>query len=312
MGATVGAVSALPAAGARFAGLSPNSLGALYMVVGSLGYVTNDALVRAATEEGLDVYQALCLRGIAMAVIFAALIRGRGDRITRLRVTRPLATRVAAELVATSLFFAALIHLDFANAQTILLIVPFVVTLTAALALGEAVTARHYATVLAGFVGVLLIVQPATDGFSPWSLVIVASAGFQTVREFATRRVTGDIPAASVALITAVGLTILTGIIAAVTGWNTVTPRAALLVVLACLCLTVGYLFTIQTVRVGDLSVSAPFRYTTLLGAVVLGYLFFAEIPDTLTLAGCAVIIASGISAIRLEQRAAAQHPPTV
>jgi drug/metabolite transporter (DMT)-like permease len=154
-----------------------------------------------------------------------------------------------------------------------------------------------------------LVVQPSTDGFSLWSLVVVASAALLTVREFATRRVPKAIPADSVALITAVGLTILTGAISVFTGWNAVTPRAALLVVLACLSLTVGYIFTIQTVRVGDLSVSAPFRYTTLLGAVVLGYLFFAEIPDGLTLTGCAVIVTSGIYAIRLERRKVAQEP---
>ncbi len=302
-------MSARSTVSARFAGLSPNSLGALYMILGSVGYVTNDALVRAATEEGLDVYQALCLRGIAMTVIFAAITRRRGVHIARQQFTRPLVGRVAAELAGTALFFAALVHLDFANAQTILLLVPFAVTLTAAVALGEPVTGRQYATVLAGFAGVLLVVQPATDGFSLWSLVVVASAALLTVREFATRRVPKAIPAASVALITAVGLTILTGAISVFTGWNAVTPRAALLVVLACLSLTVGYIFTIQTVRVGDLSVSAPFRYTTLLGAVVLGYLFFAEIPDALTLAGCVVIITSGLYAIRLERRKAAQEP---
>ena len=227
---TVGAVFAASTVSSRFAGLSPNSLGALYMIVGSVGYVTNDALVRAATEEGLDVYQALCLRGLAMTVIFAAITRRRGGRITRQQFTRPLVGRVAAELAGTALFFAALVNLDFANAQTILLLVPFAVTLTAALALGEPVTGRQYATVLAGFAGVLLVVQPATDGFSLWSLVVVASAAFMTVREFATRRVHKAIPAASVALITAVGLTILTGVISVFTGWNTVTPRAALLV----------------------------------------------------------------------------------
>lgn len=305
-------MSAASTVSSRFAGLSPNSLGALYMVLGSVGYVTNDALLRAATEEGLDVYQALCLRGIAMTAIFAAITRRRGVRITRQQFTRPLVGRVAAELAGTALFFAALINLDFANAQTILLLVPFAVTLTAALALGEPVTGRRYATVLAGFAGVLLVVQPATDGFSLWSLVVVGSAALMTVREFATRRVTKAIPAASVALITAVGLTVLTGIIAAVTGWNAVTLRGALLVVLACLCLTVGYIFTIQTVRVGDLSVSAPFRYTTLLGAVVLGYLFFREVPDALTFAGCAVIVASGMYAIRLDRRTGAASAAVV
>ncbi|MGB0114673.1 MAG: DMT family transporter [Ilumatobacteraceae bacterium] len=288
----------------RLTNLSPNTLGAVFMIVGSIGYVTNDALIRAATEEGLDVYQALFLRGVAMSVLFAAIVQRRGDRLARTHFTGPLVGRVAAELAGTALFFAALVRLEFANAQTILLLVPFAVTLTAAIVLRERVTIGQYAAVVAGFGGVLLVVQPATEGFSIWSLAVVASAGFLTLREFATRRVPNAIPAPTIALITAMGLTVLTGAISAGTGWNTITLRAALLVLLACLCLVVGYIFTIQTVRVGDLSVSAPFRYTTLLGAVVLGSLLFDEIPDAVTIAGCLVIVTSGIYAIRLERRA--------
>ncbi len=284
-------------------GLSPNALGALYMVIGSLGYVVNDALVRVATEDGVDVYQAVCLRGITMAVLFAGISRARGEWITREQLTRPLLTRVAAELVATSLFFGALVHLDFANAQTILLLVPFAVTLVAALVLREAVTARHYAAVVAGFVGVLLVVQPATDGFSLWSIAVVGSAAGMTVREFATRRVPSTVPASSIALVTAGSLTVLTGVIAMFTGWNAITLKAALLILLASMCLIVGYVFTIQTVRVGDLSVSAPFRYAALIGAVVIGSLFFDEIPNALTITGCSVILLAGLYAISLERR---------
>ena len=285
-------------------GLSPNTLGSLYMVVGSLGYVTNDALIREATEEGLDVYQALCLRGVAMSVLFAAATAARGERIRRDRFTPPVLVRVAAEVVATALFFGAIVQLEFANAQTILLIVPFAVTLAAALVLRESVSVGRYLTVGAGFIGVLLVVQPATDGFSFWSLAVVASAAFLVVREFATRRVADDIPASTIALITAVSITAMTGAIAMFTGWNAITARAWMLLLLACLCLTAGYVFTIRTVRVGDLSVSAPFRYTTLLGAVVLGYAFFGEIPNAVTIAGCTVIVLSGLGSIHLERRA--------
>ena len=290
-----------------FDGVSANALGAIYMVIGSLGYVVNDALIRVATDEGLDVYQALCLRGIAMSVLFAGFVRRRRvpivrEQFTRSLFTRPLIARVGAEVVGAALFFAAIVRIEFATAQTILLLVPFAVTLAAALFLGEAVTTRHYLTVAVGFVGVLFVVQPGTAAFSPWSLAVVAAAAAVTVREFATRGIDDAIPASFIAFITAVAMTVMTGGLAVFTGWNPVTPRAAVVVAAACLCLIVGYVFTIQTVRVGDLSISAPFRYTTLLGAVVLGYVFFNEIPNELTIAGCAIILASGVYAVRLER----------
>ncbi len=283
--------------------LSPNVLGSLYMAVGSLGYVVNDALIRAATDEGLDVYQALFLRGIAMSTLFLAAGRVRGEHLTRERLRRPLVIRVLAELGATALFFAALVRMPFGTAQTILMLVPFAVTVVAALHLGERVSAQQYAAVIVGFVGVLIVVRPATDSFSWWSLAVVASAALMVVRELATRRVGRDTPALPIALLTAVGLSSLTGLMSVFSGWHGLTGTTVVLVGSACLCLLVGYVFTIETVRVGDLSVSAPFRYTTLVGAVAIGAVFFDEGPDLVTLAGCLVIVVAGVGSIRLERR---------
>ena len=264
------------------------------MTIGSLGYVLNDALIRDATEQGLDVYQALFLRSVGISALLAGFVVVRRETISKAQFGKPLVIRVLAEVVAAAMFFGALVHMEFANAQTILLIVPFAVTLAAALFLGERVSRKQYLTVAAGFVGVLFVVQPATDSFSLWSIVVLASAGILVVREFATRRVPSDTSASFVALVTAIGLAILTGAISLFTGWGEITPAVWVTLGFACLSLIVGYIFTIETVRVGDLSVSAPFRYTTLLGAVVFGYVFFDEIPNSLTLIGCSIILLAG------------------
>lgn len=274
------------------------------MVIGSLGYVVNDALIRAATDEGLDVYQALFLRGLTMAVVFATIGTARKEHLTRRQLQAPLLVRVGAELAATALFFGALVHLEFANAQTLLMLVPFSVTVVAAIHLGEQVSGKQYATVTAGFLGVLLVVQPTAGSFSWWSLAVVGSAGFMVIRELATRQVPRATPAVPIALLTAIGLSGLTGTISLFAGWGDITPTAVLLVGLACICLIIGYVFTIETVRVGDLSVSAPFRYTTLVGAVVIGSIFFDESLDAVAAIGCAAIIAAGVYSIRLDRRA--------
>jgi drug/metabolite transporter (DMT)-like permease len=291
-------------------GLSPNVLGSLYMAIGSLGYVVNDALIRAATDEGLDVYQALFLRAVAMSTLFAAAGELRGQRLTIERLRRPLVIRVLAELGATALFFAALVRMPFGNAQTILMLVPFAVTVVAAVHLGERVSTQQYAAVMIGFVGVLVVVRPATDSFSWWSLAVVASAALMVVRELATRQVDRRTPALPIALLTALGLSGLTGVISIFTGWGDPTRQSLVLVGFACICLVVGYVFTIETVRVGDLSVSAPFRYTTLVGAVVIGAAFFDEVPDLVTLAGCLLIVLAGVASIRLERRTRTLAPP--
>jgi drug/metabolite transporter (DMT)-like permease len=270
------------------------------MTLGSLAYVINDGLVRAATEEGLDVYQALFLRGCAMVAILAAATAARHGPIDRRWVTAPVRWRLAAEVAGTATFFAAIVNLEFANAQTILMLVPFLVTVVAA-RLGEPVGPAMYALVAIGFVGVIAVVRPTPSGFSPWALLAVAAALALVGREFATRRISSEIPPLAIALFTAVSITTTMGALSLVTGWGPVSTRSLLILALACVCLVAGYLFVIETVRVGDLSVTAPFRYTAVVGAVAVGLVLFDERPDNLTLLGCGLIIVAGVLAARFE-----------
>ncbi len=173
--------------------------------------------VRVATEDGLDVYQALFLRACGMIVILAAASRVRGERFDRRCVTRPLVLRIAAEVVVAATFFAAIVHLEFANAQTILMVVPFAVIVVAA-RLGEHVTRRRYVLVVIGFAGVIAVVRPTPEGFSPWALLVIAAAAALIVREFATQRVDANTPPLPIALLTAVAITTIMGAISVVTG----------------------------------------------------------------------------------------------
>lgn len=270
------------------------------MTLGSLAAVVNDGLVRVATEDGLDVYQALFLRGCGITVIFATAGRMRGQRLNRQILTPPLLLRVTAEVVVAGAFFAAVVQIEFANAYTILMAAPLVVTVVAARR-GEHVTRSQYLVMATGFAGVVAVIRPTPDGFSPWVLLVIVAAAALVVREFATKQVEASTPLLTIALLTSVAITTMAGTISLITGWGTLTPRAVVVLALACGCLAVGYLFGIETVRVGDLSVSAPFRYTSVVGAVAVGLLFFREIPDTLTIIGCFLIVLAGIGTARTE-----------
>ena len=272
------------------------------MTIGSVGYVVNDAAVRRITNEGPGVYQALCMRSLLLVLVLGATGLVRGERTQRFHFGRPMVVRVGAEVAASALFFAAIVRLEFANAQAILQVSPVAVTLAAALILGERVTRAQYAAILAGFVGVMIVVRPATDGFSGWSLLVLAAAALLVVREFATRSIDDAVPAISVALVTAAGLAVLTAALSLPGGWRGLNGTAVGYLALSVVALVVGYLFTIETVRVGDLSVSSPFRYTVIVGAVVAGYLLFDEVPDRFTVIGSLVIIASGLWSIRLDR----------
>ena len=280
------------------------------MTIGSLGYVLNDAAVRRITEDGPDVYQVLFMRGVCLTVLFGGLARLQGRTIPIGELRGPLGLRVFAESIAAALFFAAVVRIEFANAQAILQAVPFAVTLAAALVLKERVTVRLYLAVLMGFAGVLVVVRPATDGFSGWSIVVLASAAFIVVRELATRDINPEIGPAPIAFVTAAGLTALTGVLSVFDDWQGLTGAGWVFLAVAVLSLAIGFVFTIQTVRIGDLSVSAPFRYTTLIGAVVLGYVLFDEAPDRYMVIGSVIIVASGLYALHLDRQAAVSTTP--
>lgn len=280
-----------------------NVVGCVYMVLGSLGTVVNDAFIRSAVDRGLGVYQALFLRATAMTLIFAGAGGVRNEHLTREHFKGPVAVRATAELLAAALFFTGLVRLPFGNAQTLMMTVPFAITLLAAYTLGERVSGAQYAAVAVGFVGVLVVVRPAAGGFSWWSLVVLASGVCLIVREFATRRVDPRTPAVPIALLTAIGVAALTGTLAVIVGWKDITLHAAVLVGLACCSMIVGYVFSIQTVRVGDLSVSAPFRYSSLIGAVIIGRIVFDERVDALAVVGCVLIVAAGVYSAQLDRR---------
>lgn len=271
------------------------------MTVGTLAYVVNDALIRRSTEEGLDVYQSLFLRGCLMVVIFAGWAWRAGHRPSELRADGPTRRRVGAEVIATACFFAAIVRLEFANAQTILMLVPFLVTLVAARRLGEVVDARRYGLIAVGFVGVVAVVRPLPAQFSPWSLLVVVAALLLVVREFATRQIDPTIPPVVVALQTALAITSMTGVLSIVTGWGQLNVAALVMLAGACGFLIVGYLCAIQAVRIGDLSASAPFRYSAVVGAVVAGFVLFDEAPDTLTWIGCTLIVGAGVLSARAD-----------
>ena len=91
------------------------------------------------------------------------------------------------------------------------------------------------------------------------------------------------------------------GLLSVFTGWGDITGAAIAALVVACGFLIVGYLCAIEAVRVGDLSVSAPFRYTAVVGAVVVGYVMFDEAPDPLTWFGCVLIVSAGVASARAD-----------
>jgi len=273
------------------------------MAVAMASFTINDAITKAVSSE-LNVGELLLIRGLFAMVLVAALaVHRKALRSFRALLMWPVALRVIGEIGGTLTYVAALAQIPLANASAIFQALPLVITLGAALVFGEPVGWRRWLAIAAGFIGVLVIVRPGAEGFSQAALLALASVAFCTVRDLATRRIPKQLPTLFITLLTTV--TVTTAGAAAVIpfgGWTAPSGHALGLLALAAVLILIGYQCIIAALRTGDISAVAPFRYSALLWAMLLGYFAFGHRPDGAMLAGAAIIVLSGLYAFYRER----------
>jgi drug/metabolite transporter (DMT)-like permease len=286
--------------------LSDNLRGALYMNVAMAAFTLNDTGMKAATET-LPLFEAIAFRGVLTLAMLAALGAAMGGLRHRLSRAdrRVVALRTLAEIAATGLFLTALMHMPLANLSAILQSLPLAVTLGAAVAFRERIGWRRMVAILIGFCGVLLIIRPGTEGFDHWSVMGLASVACVVLRDLATRRLSPAVPSVLVSIWSAAGVTAMGLVGCLFGGVEPLAPGEAALVGAASVFLIAGYMFGVMAMRVGDIGFVAPFRYTSLLWALVLGWALFGTWPDPLTLIGAGIVIVTGIFTLYRERKLA-------
>ena len=284
--------------------LSENAKGALWMCASMAGFVINDALMKLASA-GVPLFQAIFLRGLVATSLIFALAWGFGALRTmpRRRDARLVVLRMVAEIGATSLFLMALFNMALANATAIIQVTPLVVTLAAALFLGEPVGWRRWTAIGIGMIGMILIVGPGTEGLNVYAFAAIGAVFFITMRDIVTRGLSRDVPSLLVTVATAVSITVFAGVITLWQGWQPVDNHAHLWALgAAALLLLLGYYAGIQTMRTGEIGAVAPFRYTNLLWALGLGLVVFGEVPSSIALLGAAIIAGAGLYSLHREK----------
>jgi S-adenosylmethionine uptake transporter len=295
--------------------LSDNMRGAVLMTLGMAAFTANDACMKALSEH-LPFWQAVFLRGLAVCTVMGAGVVLLGQVRLRwpARVWGLIGLRALGEVGAAYFFITALFHMPLANATAILQALPLAVTLAGAVLFRERVGWRRWLAIAVGFTGVMLIVRPGAEGFTVYSVYALISVLAVTLRDLVTRRLPRDVPGSMVALTGAVAVTVFGGTGAVVTDWVPVTGQAALLLAGAIVFVLVGYLLSVTVMRTGEIGFVAPFRYTSLVWSLILGFLAFSEFPDGVTLIGGAIVVATGLFTLYRERvrgrRAAAEAHP--
>jgi drug/metabolite transporter (DMT)-like permease len=282
-----------------------NLKAALFVVIGMSMITTNDAIIKHITEV-FNVGQIMFLRGALICVIFACVMRLRGQPVFQRRsLHRWSLYRALFELCATLFFLTGLSLLPIAVASTLGFSSPIFLALLAAIVLKEKVGLDRWLIILIGFGGVLLITNPFAAGAS-WAVIFpIVCAFFVALRDIAIRYVPNDLPSTQVAFTNAWVVMIGGGLYSIYQGWGEADLQWYLWFIALGIALYSGYLFLIIGSRLGELSFIGPFKYVSILLALLYGYLIWDETPTLTMLAGAAIIVISGIILLSSEKRRA-------
>jgi len=236
---------------------------------------------------------------LGVACYFLGYLKPAGTK----RDWRLIRWRMLGELGAAFCFVQALYNMPLGNVSAILQSLPLTVSLAGAVFLGEAVGWRRLVAILVGFAGVMLIVRPGSDMFSTYSFYALGAVGFVTLRDIMARQLGKDIPSALIAFVTSIGVLIFAGLGTFTEEWAYVSPASWAKLAGSAIFIMGGYVLSVAAMRHGEISFVAPFRYISLLVALILGFVFFNEIPDTLMLVGAGIVVATELFTLYREHR---------
>jgi drug/metabolite transporter (DMT)-like permease len=221
-----------------------------------------------------------------------------------LSTRRPIlqAVRSILATVTTFLFFLSLRYMPLGEATALVFAAPICLTVLAGPFLGEKVGPRRWTAVVIGFIGVLVILRPGSDVFSPFALLPVSAALTFSVTMLLGRKLALTDNSTSIVFYTSLGGVLASGVLVPM-DWT--TPELAHLPWLLLLGVLggVGQMLIVQAFRYAEASMLAPFEYSTIIWAISFGYLIWSELPDTWTFVGVAIVIASGVYIARREAR---------
>ncbi len=288
---------------------SENLTGIILMTLSMLGFAIADTFIKKL-DGAVPVGQLLMLIGAGGGVVFALLAKKQNHRlISPALKNRSVQMRAFGEIIGTIGFVTALTLTTISGVSAILQVTPLIITLGAVLFLREKVGIYRWSAILVGFGGMLLILRPGSEAFDPNMIFAVVGVIGLAIRDLATRTAPRGIPSLVLACY---GFTILvpTGAVMMLVTGQMVWPDLGNWALLLGITFfdVLGYLAITLAMRMGDVSVITPYRYTRLLFAIVIGVLIFDEVIDIWMIAGSLIILASGLFTIYREARVAANN----
>ena len=273
-----------------------NSKGILLMLISMAAFAVGDTFVKISGSF-LSPSQIMFFLISGGLIIFTLIALSKGERLRDRRAFSPiLLIRYSAEMLGLVAMIMGLTKIPLSVVGTVTQASPILVAAGAVIFFKEVVSWRRWSSIIIGFFGVVLVIQPtgqSLDFAVIWP--VVALVAF-SVRDLVTRLTPSDIPSASIATFTMIAAFPFTVAWVFFSGQKFFPPGIEWAVVAGMIILgSIGYLLLITSLRIGDLSAIMPFRYSRIVFLLILGVLVFGESLSSSMLIGSTLIIFSGI-----------------
>lgn len=281
-----------------------NMRGIILMVLGMIAFTLCDTFMKLASAR-LPTGQVMMALGLGASCVFFLLVRRQGERIIQPAFLRgSIVLRNFGEITAMLGIVTALSQTSLSSVAAIMQIQPLLLTLAGALFLSEKVGPQRLIAIGIGLCGALLIIRPGLAGFELYSLFAVIGTIGLSMRDFGSRIAPSHVSTALLSFYAALFLT-LAGCIVSAFQQDLLVPDfysgLFLIGMIAFACL--GFILVTNAMRLGELSVIGPFRYTRIVFATAVGAVFLGEPIDPVSLVGAAIIVGAGVFVWFREQR---------
>lgn len=279
------------------------------MLVAMAGFTMEDLFVKKMSAD-LSTGQILLMLGLGGGTIFVAIALAKGHRLATGRYwNRGMILRFLSEAASGVSFVYAISILPLSTVAAVFQVTPLVITMGAALFLGEAVGWRRWAAILIGFTGVLIIIRPGFAVFNADIVFVLIAVLFVSMRDLITRWLPADVPSAVLSFQAFYAVAVVGG---GMVMFGETTFQAPSGVQWAFIAGgvsfgVIGYFGLVLSTRIGEAAIVTPFRYSRLIFSLVVGFFIFSERPDLWTLLGATIVIVTGIYTVWRERIAARQ-----
>ncbi|MBY5662456.1 DMT family transporter [Rhizobium leguminosarum] len=267
--------------------------GVVLMLLGDLLFALNDAMGKWLVAS-FAVGQVLVIRSVGAFIVLGPMILRQGPMaLFRVEQKGLQFIRVFMATCDVALFYAAVAYLPLADVMTFYMAGPIYIAALSHFFLGEKIGWRRWLAVLIGFAGVVIALRPSTAMLSLPSLFGLAGSFAFALSLVMSRylRSTSDTTLVTWQTIAA----LVTGIVLSIGHWLPATLIDWSGMLLLGIVATCAHLLITRSLKLAPASLLAPLQYTLLLWAIVLGYLFFDDIPDTQIIVGAAIIVVAGL-----------------